>query len=47
MPLRKGSGKKTISANISELRHSGYPKDQAIAVSYDYARRSKKRRKRS
>jgi hypothetical protein len=32
MPLEKGSSKKTISNNISELRHSGYPQKQAIAI---------------
>ncbi len=42
MPLMKGSSKEVISSNISELRHSGYPEKQAIAIAYSEARRSKK-----
>lgn len=43
MPLMKGSSKKVISKNIGELRGSGYPLKQAIAISLNQARRSKKR----
>lgn len=43
MPLKTGSSKKTISSNISELRHSGYPQRQAIAIAMDKARKKKKR----
>jgi len=32
MPLLSGSSPKTISSNISELRHSGRPQKQAIAI---------------
>ena len=32
MPLKKGSSKKAISANIRELRHSGRPQKQAVAI---------------
>lgn len=40
MPLKKGTSQKVISANISELVHSGRPQDQAIAIALDTARRS-------
>lgn len=42
MPLKKGSSKKTISSNISELVHSGRPQKQAIAIALDTARRTKR-----
>jgi len=48
MPLRKGRSRKTVSANISELVHSGPPRRQAIAIALEkagLARRVKKRRK--
>ena len=32
MPLKKGKGQKTISANVGELRRSGYPERQAVAI---------------
>ena len=46
MPLRKGSSKKTISANIAtEIKH-GKPKDQAVAIAYRAAGKSRKPRRR-
>lgn len=46
MPLKKGSSKKTVSANIREMRRSGYPQRQAVAAALSQARRGKgKRRK--
>ena len=44
MPLKKGSSKKAISANIAtEIRH-GKPKAQAVAIAMRSAGKSKKRR---
>ena len=45
MPLKKGSSKKVVSSNISELRHSGYPQKQAIAIALSNARKKKKKKK--
>lgn len=40
MPLKKGSSKATVSKNISELRHSGYPQKQAVAIAMHKAGKS-------
>lgn len=45
MPLKKGKSNKTVSSNISELRHSGYPERQAIAISMSEAGKSNKNKK--
>lgn len=45
MPLKSGKSKKVISANIAELIRSGKPKNQAVAIAYDKAGLSKKKKK--
>lgn len=41
MPLKKGSSKKVISENISELMHSGRKQNQAIAIAMKKAKKNK------
>jgi hypothetical protein len=41
MPLKKGSSRKTISANISELTRSGKKQKTAIAIALQAARKNK------
>lgn len=45
MPLKKGSSKKVVSENISELVHSGRPQKQAVAIALSESRRYRKRKK--
>ena len=40
MPLNRGKSKKTISANIAELKRGGRPTDQAVAIAYSQARKA-------
>ena len=44
MPMKKGSSKKTVSANIRAEMKAGKPQKQAIAIALDVARRAKKAR---
>jgi len=43
MPLKKGSGKKTVSKNIRTLRNEGYKSKQAIAIALATSRRKRKK----
>lgn len=45
MPLKRGKSNKTISANIRELRHAGYPQRQAIAIAERKAGKARKRKR--
>lgn len=44
MPLKKGRSKATVSSNIRELRHSGYPQRQAVAIAMRKAGKSRRRK---
>lgn len=44
MPLKPGSDKKTISANIAELVRSGRDVKQAAAIAYKKAGKSKSKK---
>jgi hypothetical protein len=45
VPLKKGKGKATISANVSKLVHEGRPQKQAVAISLRTAGVPKKKKK--
>lgn len=45
MPLKKGSSKKVIQENISEMVKAGHPREQAVAAALDEAGKSRRAKK--
>jgi hypothetical protein len=41
MPLKKGKSQETISANIARLIREGYSREQAAAIAYNKAGKSR------
>jgi hypothetical protein len=47
MPLKKGYSKKSISKNIGTLLKEGKPQKQAVAISLNIAKTTKRKRKKN
>jgi hypothetical protein len=45
MPLENGYSRNVIGNNIGELKSSGYPQRQAIAIALDNARKTAEKKK--
>jgi biotin operon repressor len=45
MPLQKGSSKEAIKKNIQQLTQEGKAQNQAVAIAYSVAGKSKQQRK--
>jgi len=42
MPLEKSASKEAFSNNVSELRHSGFPEKQSLAIAYSNQREAER-----